>query len=153
MFRKVQVSPGEWNIFGTDEYGGLVIAGLLTEVLESFRCYDAPLETIHADFSPSTSLARAQPQSPGATTCMMRTMIPSQAAYPMTGVKTSLSTSALSRATSTLPYTTAAQAQAELAEIAEAENFGNEMQIGVDTEDYKGPLRTLRADFAAHPEH
>ena len=49
--------------------------------------------------------------------------------YPMTGVRTSLSTSALSRAISTLPYTTAAQA--ELGKMVEG----------------------LRAYFAAHPEH
>ena len=70
--------------------------------------------------------------------------------YPMTGVRTSLSTSALSRATSTLSYTTAAQA--ELAEIGAAENFGNDMQIEVNPMIIRA-LEDLRAYFAAHPEH
>ena len=70
----------------------------------------------------------------------------------MTGVRTSLSTRALSRGTSALSYATAAQAQPELAKIGEAENFGNDMQIEVDPEIIRA-LEDFRADFAAYPEH
>ena len=124
-------TPGEWNIFGTNQYDDLVIAGYAPKLGE-FSLLDTGTiidRFFTFDFvgSSTTSVSGCYYQRDTDDGSLSR-------CYTMRGVRTSLSTSALSRATSTLPYTTAAQAQAELAEIAEAENFGNEMQVEVDPE-------------------
>ena len=144
-------APGEWLIGGIQADGE--IAGLLySRDLDSYVLAKGAADDEADDLEGLYSFNLTSPTT--VSGCYFEQLSSSSVSncYPMTGVRTSLSTSALSRATSTLSYTTAAQAQAELAEIAEAENFGNEMQIEVDPEIIR-VLEDFRADFAAHPEH
>ena len=144
-------APGEWLIGGIQADGE--IAGLLySRDLDSYVLAKGAADDEADDLEELYSFNLTSPTT--VSGCYFEQLSSSSVSncYPMTGVRTSLSTSALSRATSTLSYTTAAQAQAELAEIAEAENFGNEMQIEVDPEIIR-VLEDFRADFAAHPEH
>ena len=132
--RESSSKPGEWNIFGTDEYGGIVVAGY-SPSLGNFSLLSSlgNIEQFFTfDFVGSNAVSGCYYHDGDVSDC-----------FSMTGVRTSRSTSALSRATSALPYATAAQAQAELAEIGEAENFGNDMQIDVDPR-IIGALEALR---------
>ena len=121
--RESSSKPGEWNIFGTDEYGGIVVAGYAPSIGE-FSLLGS-LGDINQfftfDFVGSNTVSGCYYHDADFSDC-----------FPMTGRRTSLSTRALSGGTSALSYATAAQAQAELAKIGEAENFGNDMQIEVD---------------------
>ena len=112
------ITPGEWNIFGTDQFGGLVIAGY-SPSLGMFSLYGT-IGTIEQfftfDFVGSNTVSGCYYQDSDFSRC-----------YPMTGVRTSSSTlSSLKRAQ---PNTTAAHA--ELGEIGEAERLGNEVPIEV----------------------
>ena len=132
--RENSSKPGEWSIFGTDEYGGLVVAGYSPSIgefslLGSLGDID---QYFTFDFVGSNTVSGCYYHDADFSDC-----------FPMTGVKTSLGTSALSRGTSALSYATAAQAQAELGKIGEAENFGNDMQIDVDPR-IIGALEALR---------
>ena len=120
-------APGEWLIGGRQDDGELAVL-LYSRDLDSYVLAKGEADEIDA-------LYRFNMTSPTTVSgCYIEqlssTSFPS--CYPMTGVRTSFSTRALSRGTSALSYATAAQAQAELAEIGEAENFGNDIQIEVD---------------------
>ena len=121
-------APGEWLIGGRQADGELA-ALLYSRDLDSYVLGKAA-DDDEDDVEGLYSFNLTSPTT--VSGCYFEQLSSSSfsSCYPMTGVRTSLSTSALSRAISTLPYTTAAQA--ELAEIAEAENFGNDMQIAVD---------------------
>ena len=115
--------PGEWNISGTDQYGGLVIAGY-SPSLGMFSLLDEGI-TIDRfftfDFVGSNTVS-------GCFYLVYKDDDSLSRCYDMTGVRTSSSTlSSLKRAQ---PNTTAAQA--ELAEIEEANKLGIEMQMEVD---------------------
>ena len=119
--RESPSTPGEWSIFGTDQFGGLVIAGYAAD-LEVFSLF-APGIIINwfftFDFVGSNTVSGCYYQfvDDFFASC-----------YDMTGVRTSSSTlSSLKRAQ---PNTTAAQA--ELGEVEEAERLGNEAQIEID---------------------
>ena len=116
-------TPGEWVILGTDEYSVSAIAGY-TPRLEEFLLLGSlgDIEQVFTfDFvgSSTVSVDGCYYHDGDYSECFL-----------MTGVRTSLSTSALSRATSALPSTTAAHA--ELREIGEAEKLENKAQIEVD---------------------
>ena len=134
------MNPGRWYIYGTDEYDDFVIAGYSPD-LEEFSLLDTSSiidQYFTFDFvgSSTTSVSGCYYQIDKDDGSLSR-------CYPMTGVRTSLSTSALSRGTSALSYATAAQAQAELGKMGEAENFGHDMQIDVDPR-IIGALEALR---------
>ena len=114
--------PGEWAIGGTQADGATAVL-FYSRDLDSYALGTDEEEGLYSFnlTSPTTVSGCFFEQ-------LSSTLFSS--CYPMTGVRTSLSTSALSRATSTLPYTTAAQA--ELGKIEKAEKLGNEMQIGVN---------------------
>ena len=123
------INPGEWIIVGIGSFNDLVIAGY-SPSLGEFSLFDEGTiidQFFTFDFvgSSTTSVSGCYYQRDSDDGSLSR-------CYPMTGRRTSLSTSALSRGTSALSYATAAQAQAELGKIVEAENFGNDMQIEVD---------------------
>ena len=115
-------SPDEWVIGGSQDDGATAVL-FYSRDLDSYVLGQGEEEGLYSFnlISPTT-----------VSGCFFEQLSSSSfsSCYPMTGVRTSLSTSALSRATSTLPYTTAAQA--ELSTIEKAEKLGNEMQIGVD---------------------
>ena len=115
-------SPDEWVIGGSQDDGATAVL-FYNRDLDSYVLGTGEEEGLYSFnlISPTT-----------VSGCFFEQLSSSSfsSCYPMTGVRTSLSTSALSRATSTLPYTTAAQA--ELSTIEKAEKLGNEMQIGVD---------------------
>ena len=115
------ITPGEWNIFGTDEFGDLVIAGYSPD-LEAFSLLD-PGTIINRfftfDFVGSNTVSGCYYQIVDGSLSRC---------YDMTGVRTS--STALTRLTSAPPSTTAAQE--ELGEVEEAERLGNEAQIEVD---------------------
>ena len=115
------ITPGEWNIFGTDEFGNLVVAGYSPD-LEAFSLLD-PGITIDRfftfDFVGSNTVSGCYYQIVDVSWSRC---------YDMTGVRTS--STALTRLTSAPPSTTAAQE--ELGEVEEAERLGNEAQIEVD---------------------
>ena len=121
--RENSSTPGEWHIYGTDQFDDSVIAGYSPR-LEMFSLLDLSI-TIDRfftfDFVGSNTVSGCyylRYQDDGSLS----------RCYPMTGVRTSSSTlSSLKRA---LPNTTAAQA--ELVEIEEAKKLGIEMQIEVD---------------------
>ena len=119
-------APGEWIIGGIQadgEIAGLFYHHDLDSYVLGKADEDAEAEDIEGLYSFNLT-------SPTTVSGCYFEQVALASCHPMTGVRTSLSTSALSRATSTLPYTTAAQA--ELAEIGAAGNFGNDMQIAVD---------------------
>ena len=117
------ITPGEWNIFGTDEFGNLVIARYSPD-LEAFSLLD-PGTIIDRfftfDFVGSNTVSgcyyQIDVEDDSFSSC-----------YDMTGVRTSSTT--LTRLTHALPSTSAAQA--ELGEVEEAERLGNEAQIEID---------------------
>ena len=117
--RESPSTPGEWSIFGTDQFGGLVIAGYSPD-LEAFSLLDPGIiinRFFTFDFIGSNTVSGCYYQDSDFSRC-----------YDMTGVRTSSSTlSSLKRAQ---PNTTAAQA--ELGEVEEAERLGNEAQIEID---------------------
>ena len=122
-------APGEWGIGGIQADGeGAVL--FYSRDLDSYALLKAAEDDEADDVEGLYSFNLTSPTT--VSGCYFEQLSSSSfsSCYPMTGVRTSLSTSALSRATSTLPYTTAAQA--ELGKIGEAENFGNDIQIEVD---------------------
>ena len=134
-------APGEWAIGGI-QANGEIAALLYSRDLDSYALGKAAEEEEDA----VEGLYSFNLTSPTTVSgCYFERLSSSSfsSCHPMTGVRTSLSTSTLSRATSILPYTTAAQAQAELGKIGEAENFGNDMQIDVDPR-IIGALEALR---------
>ena len=134
--------PGEWAIGGIQADGEIAVL-FYSRDLDSYALGKGEIGGLyHFNLTSPTTVSGCyieQLSSSSFSSC-----------YPMTGVRTSLSTSALSRATATLPYTTAAQA--ELGKIEKAEKLGNEMQLGVDQRILR-VLEDFRAGFAAHPEH
>ena len=117
--RESPITPGEWNIFGTDQFGGLVIAGYSPD-LEVFSLLDPGIiinRFFTFDFIGSNTVSGCYYQDSDFSRC-----------YDMTGVRTS--STALTRLTHALPSTSAAQA--ELGEVEEAERLGNEAQIEID---------------------
>ena len=142
-------APGEWAIGGIQDDGkGAVV--FYSRDLDSYASLKAAEDDEVDDVEGLYSFNLTSPTT--VSGCYFEQLSSSSfsSCYPMTGVRTSLSTSALSRATSILPYTTAAQA--ELAEIGAAENFGNDMQTEVNPMIIRA-LEDIRAYFAAHPEH
>ena len=132
--RESPITPGEWNIFGTDQFGGLVIAGYSPD-LGMFSLLD-PGTLINQfftfDFVGSNTVSGCYYQVDVADDSFSR-------CYDMTGVRTS--STALTSLTTARPSTTAAQA--ELDEIREAERLRNEVQIEVDPKIIK-VLKDLR---------
>ena len=121
--RESSSTPGEWYIFGTDQFDNLVIAGYSPD-LEAFSLLD-PGTIINLfftfDFVGSNTVSGCYYQIYVEDDSISR-------CYPMTGARTSSSTlSSLKRAQ---PNTTAAQA--ELAEIEAVEKLGDEIQMEVD---------------------
>ena len=117
------ITPGEWNILGTDQFGGLVIAGYSPD-LEVFSLLDPGIiidQFFTFDFVGSNTVSGCYYQIDVEDDSFSR-------CYDMTGVRTS--STALTRLTHALPSTSAAQA--ELGEVEEAERLGNEAQIEVD---------------------
>ena len=121
--RESSSRPGEWNIFGTDQYGDLVIAGYSPD-LGMFTLLDLGT-LIHQfftfDFVGSNTVSGCYYQVDVADDSLSR-------CFDMTGVRTS--STALTSLTTARPSTTAAQA--ELDEIWEAERLRNEVQMEVD---------------------
>ena len=132
--RENSSTPGEWHIFGTDEFGDLVIAGYSPD-LGMFTLLN-PGTLIHQfftfDFVGSNTVSGCYYQVDVADDSFSR-------CYDMTGVRTS--STALTSLTTARPSTTAAQA--ELAEIREAERLRNEVQIEIDPKIIK-VLKDLR---------
>ena len=136
--RESPITPGEWNIFGTDQYDNLVIAGY-SPSLGMFSLFDQGItidQFFTFDFVGSNTVSGCYYQVDKDDNSLSR-------CFDMTGVRTSSSTlSSLKRA---LPNTTATQA--ELGEIEEAKKLGIEMQIEVDPkiiralEDFREVLR------------
>ena len=117
------ITPGEWNIFGTDQFGDLVIAGYSPD-FEFFSLFDPGIiidQFFTFDFVGSNTVSgcyyQIDVEDDSFSSC-----------YDMTGVRTN--STALTRLTHALPSTSAAQA--ELGEVEEAERLGNEAQIEVD---------------------
>ena len=132
--RESSITPGEWNIFGTNQFGGLVIA-LYSPDLGMFSLLD-PGTLIHQfftfDFVGSNTVSGCYYQVDVADDSF-------SGCYDMTGVRTS--STALTSLTTARPSTTAAQA--ELDEIREAERLRNEVQMEVDPKIIK-VLKDLR---------
>ena len=117
------ITPGEWNILGTDQLGDLVIAGYSPD-FEVFSLFDPGIiinRFFTFDFVGSNTVSGCYYQIDVEDDSFSR-------CYDMTGVRTS--STALTRLTHALPSTSAAQA--ELREVEEAERLGNEAQIEVD---------------------
>ena len=117
--RESPITPDEWNIFGTDQFGGVVVAGY-SPLLGMFSLFGS-IGTIDQfftfDFIGSNTVSGCYYHDSDFSRC-----------YDMTGVRTS--STALSRLTPAPPPTTAAQE--ELGEVEEAERLGNEAQIEID---------------------
>ena len=121
--RESSTTPGEWDIFGTDQFDNLVIAGYSPD-LEAFSLLDPSTifdRFFTFDFVGSNTVSgcyyQIDVEDDSFSSC-----------YYMTGVRTSSSTlSSLKRAQ---PNTTAAQA--ELAAIEAVEKLGDEIQMEVD---------------------
>ena len=117
------ITPGEWNILGTDQLGDLVIAGYSPD-FEFFSLFDSSIiidRFFTFDFVGSNTVSGCYYQIDVEDDSFSR-------CYDMTGVRTS--STALTRLTHALPSTSAAQA--ELGEVEEVERLGNEAQIEVD---------------------
>ena len=131
--RESSSTPGEWNIFGTDQFGGLVIAGY-SPLLGMFTLLNPGTlfnEFFTFDFVGSNTVSGCYYQvykDDSLSRC-----------FDMTGVRTS--STALTSLTTARPSTTAAQA--ELAKIREAERLRNEVQIEIDPKIIK-VLKDLR---------
>ena len=132
--RESTITPGEWSIFGTDQFGGLVIAEYSPD-RGMFSLLD-PGTLIHQfftfDFVGSNTVSGCYYQVDVADDSFSR-------CYDMTGVRTS--STALTSLTTARPSTSAAQA--ELGKIREAERLRNEVQIEVDPKIIK-VLKDLR---------
>ena len=117
--REKPITPDEWNIFGTDQFGGVVVAGY-SPLLGMFSLFGS-IGTIDQfftfDFIGSNTVSGCYYHDSDFSRC-----------YPMTGVRAS--STALSRLTPARPSTSAAQA--ELGEIGEAERMENEAPIEID---------------------
>ena len=132
--RENTITPGEWIITGTDEFGGLVIAGYLPDP-GMFSLLDTSIlinRFFTFDFVGSNTVSGCYYQVDVADDSFSR-------CHDMTGVRTS--STALTSLTTARPSTTAAQA--ELDEIREAERLRNEVQIEVDPKIIK-VLKDLR---------
>ncbi len=121
--RESSSTPGEWHIFGTDQFDDLVIAGYSPD-FEFFSLLDPGIiinQFFTFDFVGSNTVSgcyyQIDVEDDSFSSC-----------YDMTGVRTS--STALTRLTHALPSTSAAQA--ELGEVEEAERLGNEAQIEID---------------------
>ena len=132
--RESSITPGEWVIFGTNQFGGLVLA-LYSPDLGMFSLLDQGI-LIHQfftfDFVGSNTVSGCYYQVDVADDSFSR-------CFDMTGVRTS--STALTSLTTARPSTTAAQA--ELDEIREAERLRNEVQMEVDPKIIK-VLKDLR---------
>ena len=108
--RESPITPDEWNIFGTDQFGGVVVAGY-SPLLGMFSLFGS-IGTIDQfftfDFIGSNTVSGCYYHDSDFSRC-----------YPMTGVRTS--STALTRLTPARPSTSAAQA--ELGEVGEAERL------------------------------
>ena len=134
-------APGEWAIGGIQADGEIAVL-FYSRDLDSYTLAKLAEDDEADDIEGLYSFNLTSPTT--VSGCYFEQLSSSSISncYPMTGVRTSLSTSALrSSLTSALSYATAAQA--ELAEIGEAESFGNDMQIGVDPR-IIGALEVLR---------
>ena len=121
--RESPTTPGEWNIFGTDEFDDLVIAGY-SPSLGMFSLLNPGIiinRFFTFDFVGSSTVSGCYYQVDKDDNSFSR-------CYPMTGVRTS--STALTSRTSARAATT--EAHAELGEIEEAKKLGIEMQIEVD---------------------
>ena len=131
--RESSITPGEWIITGTDQFGGLVIAGY-SPLLGMFTLLNPGTlfnEFFTFDFVGSNTVSGCYYQVDfdySLSRC-----------FDMTGVRTS--STALTSLTTARPSTTAAQA--ELAKIREAERLRNEVQIEIDPKIIK-VLKDLR---------
>ena len=121
--RESSSTPGEWHIFGTDQFDNLVIAGYSPD-LEAFSLLDPSIifnRFFTFDFVGSNTVSgcyyQIDVEDDSFSSC-----------YDMTGVRTS--STALSSLKRAQPNTTAAQA--ELAEIEAVEKLGDEIQMEVD---------------------
>ena len=123
--RESPTTPGEWNIFGTDEFDDLVIAKYSpSHRIGMFSLFDPGIiidQFFTFDFVGSSTVSgcyyRVDKDDNSLSRC-----------YDMTGVRTS--STALTSRTSARAATT--EAHAELGEIEEAKKLGIEMQIEVD---------------------
>ncbi len=123
--RESSITPGEWNIYGTDQYDNLVIVGY-SPSLGMFSLFDPGIiidQFFTFDFVGSSTVSVS-----GCYYLVDKDDDSLSRCYDMTGVRTSSST--LSSLTRAVPNTTAAHA--ELGEIEEAKKLGIEMQIEVD---------------------
>ena len=116
--RERSSTPGEWNIFGTDQFGGLVIAGYsprlgMFTLLNPGTLFN---EFFTFDFVGSNTVSGCYYQVDAADDSF-------SSCFDMTGVRTS--STALTSLTTARPSTTAAQ-------IREAERLRNEVQMEVD---------------------
>ena len=117
------ITPGAWDILGTDQFGGLVVARYSPNLgMFSLRDPGIIIDRFFTfDFVGSNTVSGCYYQGRVADDSFSR-------CYDMTGVRTS--STALTRLTPALPSTTAARA--ELGEIGEVERLENEVQIKVD---------------------
>ena len=116
--RERSSTPGEWNIFGTDQFGNVVIAGYsprlgMFTLLNPGTLFN---EFFTFDFVGSNTVSGCYYQVDAADDSFSR-------CFDMTGVRTS--STALTSLTTARPSTTAAQ-------IREAERLRNEVQMEVD---------------------
>ena len=132
--RESSITPGEWVILGTNQFGGLVIA-LYSPRLGMFSLLDPGIiidQFFTFDFVGSNTVS-------GCYYLVDKDDESFSRCFDMTGVRTS--STALTSLTTARPSTTAAQA--ELAEIREAERLRNEVQIEIDPKIIK-VLKDLR---------
>ena len=127
-------TPGEWDIFGTDQLGNVVIAGYSPRLGMFVLFADGIIidQFFTFDFVGSNTVSG----------CYSQVAFGSVSFSPcsdMTGVRTS--STALTSLTTARPSTTAVQA--ELDEIREAERLRNEVQIEIDPKIIK-VLKDLR---------
>ena len=132
--RESSITPGEWVIVGTNQFGGFVIA-LYSPRLGMFSLLDSGIiidQFFTFDFVGSNTVS-------GCHYLVDKDDESFSRCFDMTGVRTS--STALTSLTTARPSTTAAQA--ELAEIREAERLRNEVQIEIDPKIIK-VLKDLR---------
>ena len=109
-------APGEWAIGGV-QADGEIAALFYSRDLDSYVLGKAAEDDDEDDVEGLYSFNLTSPTTVSGCYFEQLSSTSFSDCYPMTGVRTSLGTSALSRATSTLPYTTAVQA--ELSKIVE----------------------------------
>ena len=137
--RENSSTPGVWDIFGTDQFGNVVIARY-SPSLGMFSLLDPGIIIIDRfftfDFVGSNTVSGCYYQVDKDDKSLSR-------CYDMTGVRTS--STVLTSLTTARPSTTAVQA--ELDEIREAERLRNEVQIEIDPKIIKvlaGQRRAIR---------